>query len=92
MRSSQAWIFNEPVDPEKLGIFDYFDIIKKPMDFSKVRDQLKRHYYRRAEDFISDIKQVFWNCKKYNGKESRVGLMCQSVEEEFKTLYNTLNF
>jgi len=24
MRHSKSWIFNEPVDPEKLGLNDYF--------------------------------------------------------------------
>jgi hypothetical protein len=27
-KHNQAWIFHEPVDPKKLNIPDYFDIIK----------------------------------------------------------------
>lgn len=77
MRNPAAWIFNEPVNPEKLQIFDYFDIIKKPMDFSTIRERLKRHDYRRAEEFIYDVNLVFNNCIKYNGKESRAGIMCK---------------
>lgn len=77
MRNPAAWIFNEPVNPEKLQIFDYFDIIKKPMDFSSIRERLKRHDYGRAEDFIFDVNLVFNNCVKYNGKESRAGIMCK---------------
>ena len=40
-KHSKAWIFNSPVDPVALGIKDYFDIIKKPMDFSKIKENLK---------------------------------------------------
>lgn len=32
-RSPNAWPFLLPVDPVKLKIPDYFDIIKEPMDF-----------------------------------------------------------
>lgn len=36
-KHNQAWIFHEPVDPKKLNIPDYFDIIKQPMDFGLVK-------------------------------------------------------
>lgn len=31
------WIFEEPVDPVKLGLPDYFDVIKRPMDLGTIR-------------------------------------------------------
>ena len=36
-----AWIFSEPVDPVKLNIPDYLQIIKKPMDLGYNARQLK---------------------------------------------------
>jgi hypothetical protein len=35
-KHSMAWPFNEPVDPIKLNIPDYFDFIKHPMDFGTI--------------------------------------------------------
>lgn len=32
-----GWIFKEPVDPVKLNLPDYFDIIKQPMDMGTVK-------------------------------------------------------
>ena len=32
-----GWVFNEPVDPIKLGIPDYFQIVKHPMDLGTVK-------------------------------------------------------
>jgi hypothetical protein len=37
MRAKGAFFFTTPVDPKKYGIDDYFDIVKKPMDFGTVK-------------------------------------------------------
>lgn len=37
LKSEYGWIFEEPVDPVKLGLPDYFDVIKHPMDLGTVR-------------------------------------------------------
>ena len=42
-QNSDAWIFKEPVDEVKLGISDYYQIIKEPMDFGTMKDKLKTH-------------------------------------------------
>jgi hypothetical protein len=55
MKIHSAWIFNQPVDAEKLGIHDYHDIIKNPMDFLTIKEKLKKHGYKRIEEFVSDI-------------------------------------
>lgn len=44
-RHAQAWLFAEPVDPEKFGIKDYFTIITRPMDFGTIKTKLKEHQY-----------------------------------------------
>jgi hypothetical protein len=37
LKSEYGWIFEEPVDPVKLGLPDYFDVIKQPMDLGTIR-------------------------------------------------------
>ena len=37
-----AWVFGKPVDPVALHIPDYFDIIKNPMDFGKIKEKLDK--------------------------------------------------
>jgi len=44
-KHNNAWIFHEPVDAEKLGIPDYFDIVKQPMDLGTVKQRLQSNYY-----------------------------------------------
>jgi len=38
-----AFIFHEPVDPEKLGIEDYFEKIEQPMDFTQIKKKIGAH-------------------------------------------------
>ena len=86
-RHSQAWLFAEPVDPEKFGIKDYFAIITRPMDFGTIKTKLKEHQYVNIQEFIDDIQLTFNNCLKYNGEASNVGGICRSVMEEYNKLY-----
>ena len=90
-KCSQAWIFHEPVDPDRLGIPDYLTIVKTPMDFGTIKQRLHSNsHYHRMQDFLDDMELVFENCRRFNGEESSVGRMCRAVREEFR-LYDQLN-
>ena len=82
-KNPKSWIFLEKVVPEKLGIFDYFDIIKSPMDFGTIKEKLKSHQYLNMKQFLEDIELVFHNCILYNGEASQVSHMCREVQEEY---------
>lgn len=84
---NQAWIFHEPVEPEKLGIPDYFKVITHPMDFSTIKNRLNSNKYEHPEQFLADLQLVFDNCLKFNGEDSNVGRMCKQVKEEYRKLY-----
>lgn len=68
-----GWLFEKPVDPVELGIPDYFDIIKEPMDLSLVKKRLKEGYYKTIEEVERDVNLVFENAINYNGEDSDVG-------------------
>ena len=78
-RANQAWIFHEPVDPIKLNIPDYLEIVKRPMDLGTVKKKLNNNFYSSTDKFLSDIELVFSNCKLYNPPESDVVSMCNQV-------------
>lgn len=59
MKHQKAWIFNEPVDPQKLNIPDYLDIITNPMDFGTIDKKLKHHEYLNMQHFLQDVELVF---------------------------------
>lgn len=69
-KHTSSWIFLEPVDPIKLNIPDYFDIVKEPMDLSTIRTKLNSNQYMRATEFVRDVTLMFDNCILYNGEST----------------------
>lgn len=83
MNHTDAWIFNAPVDPQTLGISDYFDIIEKPMDLGTIRSRLECDFYPDFNTFDRDISLTFNNCIRYNGVKSPVS----GIARNFLALY-----
>lgn len=79
-KSKNSYLFQQPVDPKKLKIEDYFEVIKKPMDFSTIKNKINTNVYRNCQDFMDDMDLVFNNCYLYNGTESEIGKQCTSVK------------
>lgn len=89
-KHGNAWIFHEPVDVEKLGIPDYFEIVKQPMDLGTVKQRLQSNYYTTMKQFLDDVQLIFDNCIMYNGESSQVSIMCKNVRDEFYRLQESL--
>ena len=85
-----AYLFHKPVDPIELGIPDYLQIIKNPMDFSTIKKKLSSNLYTNFKQFTEDIGLTFDNCYLYNGTNSSVGLACTVVKNEYQKLYEQM--
>eukprot|EP01103_Thecamoeba_quadrilineata_P015641 TRINITY_DN5005_c0_g1_i1.p1 TRINITY_DN5005_c0_g1~~TRINITY_DN5005_c0_g1_i1.p1 ORF type:complete len:311 (+),score=53.05 TRINITY_DN5005_c0_g1_i1:23-934(+) len=79
-----GWPFSEPVDPIKLDIPDYFEIIKNPMDFGTIQKRLDRNYYSTPEQVQSDVHLVFNNATTYNPPGNDICLMV----DELRTIFD----
>jgi hypothetical protein len=77
-------VFNNPVDPVALGLPDYFEIIKNPMDLGTIRTKLHDGHYRSVDDFRKDIKLTFKNAETYNRPGSSVHDMALNFWEQFE--------
>uniref|UniRef100_A0A914UIK5 histone acetyltransferase n=1 Tax=Plectus sambesii TaxID=2011161 RepID=A0A914UIK5_9BILA len=53
--------FRVPVDPELLSIPDYFEIVKKPMDLSTIKEKLDSGDYKNPWEFCDDMWLMFEN-------------------------------
>ncbi|XP_047198533.1 bromodomain adjacent to zinc finger domain protein 2B isoform X3 [Hippoglossus stenolepis] len=66
-----AWPFLTPVNHK--AVPGYKKVIKRPMDFSTIREKLTNNQYLNLETFIIDVNLVFDNCEKYNEDDSEIG-------------------
>ncbi|KAG2231601.1 hypothetical protein INT48_006687, partial [Thamnidium elegans] len=83
-RNKRSVAFQNPVDPVKFNILDYFDVIKHPMDLGTVESKLKQNAYPSIEPFLADIQLIFDNCYLYNNPYDPVTIDAKKLEESFK--------
>ncbi|TRY97269.1 hypothetical protein DNTS_020570 [Danionella cerebrum] len=76
--------FRQPVDPNLLGIPDYFDIVKNPIDLSTIKRKLDTGQYQEPWQYVDDIWLMFNNAWLYNRKTSRVYKYCSKLAEVFE--------
>lgn len=70
IKHKNAWPFTKPVSATEVP--DYFDVIKKPMDFGKIKSKLNLGDYRSNEQAMKDVELVFYNCDLYNTADSEI--------------------
>lgn len=75
--------FYEPVDAEALNIPQYYEIIKRPMDLSAVRHNLEGEEFSTIWEFERDIRQIFWNCYRFNDMSSWIAQQAKDLEACF---------
>lgn len=73
--------FRSPVDPITLGIPDYLDIVKKPMDLGTIEKKLRKGEYSDPWEYVDDVWLMFDNAWLYNRKTSRVYRYCTKVRK-----------
>jgi len=90
MSKSDSLPFREPVDWRGLGLFDYPQIIKKPMDLSTVKSNIERNQYQSVQEAADDIRLIWTNCKKYNQDGSDFYNLADSFSRRFEDKFAKL--
>lgn len=72
MSRPESLAFREPVDWKGLGLLDYLEIVKHPMDLGTVKTRIENAKYDKLEDIAQDIRLVWRNCMLYNRDGSEV--------------------
>lgn len=83
-RGKDAAPFLVPVDPVKLKIPNYPEIITNPQDLGTIETKLKKNEYETIDDFIDSVQLVWANCERYNGAESAINKMALRLKEQFE--------
>lgn len=84
----KSYEFREPVPWRELGLNDYPEIIKKPMDLKSCRNKLIKQKYVRYEDFFKDLQLIWDNCKTYNIQGSDIYKLAEDMEKQSKKAVN----
>ncbi|XP_062972578.1 bromodomain adjacent to zinc finger domain protein 2B isoform X2 [Elgaria multicarinata webbii] len=77
-----AWPFLLPVNLKHVP--GYRKVIKKPMDFSTIREKLSNGQYPNLEAFAVDVRLVFDNCETFNEDDSDIGRAGHNMRKHFE--------
>ncbi|XP_028249800.1 bromodomain adjacent to zinc finger domain protein 2B-like isoform X2 [Parambassis ranga] len=83
-----AWPFLTPVNLK--AVPGYRKVIKRPMDFSTIKEKLSNNQYLNLEMFIIDMNLVFDNCEKFNEDNSEIGRAGHNMRRFFDRRWTEL--
>ncbi|XP_054939931.1 bromodomain testis-specific protein isoform X1 [Physeter macrocephalus] len=81
---SYAWPFYNPVDVNALGLHNYYDIVKNPMDLGTIKAKMDNQEYKNVYEFAADVRLMFMNCYKYNPPDHEVVTMARMLQDVFE--------
>ncbi|XP_030825634.1 LOW QUALITY PROTEIN: bromodomain-containing protein 2-like, partial [Camarhynchus parvulus] len=86
--AAYSWPFYKPSAASALGLHDYHEIIKHPMDLSTIKRKMENPRLRvRAREFAADVRLMFSNCYKYNPPDHDVVAMARKLQDVFEFSY-----
>jgi len=85
--------FREVVQWQELGLIDYPQVIKTPMDLGSIHKKMQHKEYLSVEDFAHDMRLVWQNAITYNSAASMfgvvAGILAQTFERRFALITNS---
>lgn len=83
-----SWPFLLPVNTKQFPT--YRKVIKYPMDLSTIKKRLQDLVYKSRDDFITDVRQIFDNCERFNEDDSPVGTAGHGMRKYFEKRWGEL--
>ncbi|XP_051543721.1 probable global transcription activator SNF2L2 isoform X4 [Myxocyprinus asiaticus] len=68
--------------PSRKELPEYYELIKKPVDFKKIKERVRSHKYRSVSDLEKDVMLLCHNAQTYNLEGSQIyedSIVLQSV-------------
>ncbi|XP_048876401.1 probable global transcription activator SNF2L2 isoform X1 [Brienomyrus brachyistius] len=68
--------------PSRKELPEYYELIRKPVDFRKIKERVRNHKYRSVEDLEEDVMLLCHNAQTFNLEGSQVyedSIVLQSV-------------
>ena len=58
--------------PSRREYPDYYEVIANPIDMTMIDERIRSAVYKSEDEFMSDMKLMFSNCRKYNEEGSDI--------------------
>ncbi|KAI9695192.1 MAG: hypothetical protein M1820_008828 [Bogoriella megaspora] len=75
--------FLDPVDPIRMNLPRYAEIVPNPMDLGTMDSKLKNSQYTTVADFVADFDLMIRNCVNFNGPNHPVSANGLSLKAYF---------
>lgn len=82
--------FRDAVDWKGLGLYDYPQIVKKPMDLGQIKKKIEDDDYPTLHACADDVRLVWDNCKAYNADGSEFYNLAESMSKKFEDKFQKL--
>ena len=60
---------------------DYYEVITNPIDMKTINERIKSGNYKNVDQFISDARLMFNNCRQYNEEGSAIVKDANTLEK-----------
>ncbi|EPY37402.1 hypothetical protein AGDE_06532 [Angomonas deanei] len=79
--------FREPVNALELNIYRYYDVVKTPVSLRTVLDRIAGgQVYSNAAQVMSDVAQIWENCRLFNGNDHSLTKEARRCEEALERI------
>lgn len=75
-----------PVNPVALNIPNYFNVIKQPMDISKIEEKLNSNLYLSLKEFTKDVNLIWQNAMTFNPLGTHIYNMASELNDFFNKI------
>ncbi|KAF4659947.1 hypothetical protein FOZ61_003477 [Perkinsus olseni] len=79
--------FLRPIEPERHGLPDYYQLVEDPMDLTTVQVKLYLNAYNTPQEFWTDVQKIANNCYYYNAPDSDACVEMRMLKALFDKLY-----
>ncbi|KAK4683180.1 hypothetical protein QC764_122900 [Podospora pseudoanserina] len=83
--------FKDPVDPQRDGVPDYFNVVKKPMDLTTMKNKMDNKEYSDEQEFLADMNQIFANCYEYWNETDPMWGAAEKLQKSFEDKFSQMN-
>ncbi|KAH0788699.1 Bromodomain containing protein [Histomonas meleagridis] len=83
-------LFLTPVNPERDGAPDYYNVVKKPVDLGTIKKRLEDDEYQSVNAWAREMSLIWGNAEKFNGKDSILFYLALEIKKHFEKEYQNI--